>query len=114
MRVHLAARAVDLLVETLGAALFPRQRGDDETRIGFALRPLGFGHDPAPAAPARSRHPHEGLEAARRGAGAPAGCSSKIEFGPDLGGEPFVLGETEEKVHAVGLAPTREVLPREA
>src|SRR4051812_7000000 len=114
MRVHLAARAVDLLVETLGAALFPRQRGDDETRIGFALRPLGFGHDPAPAAPARSRHPHEGLETARRGAGAQAGCGSKIEVGLNLGGEPFVFGETEEKVYAIGLAPSHEVFPREA
>src|SRR5205809_5045665 len=54
---HLAARAVDLLVKVLGAALLACHRGDDETRIGFALRPLGFGDDPAPAAPARSRYP---------------------------------------------------------
>ena len=35
--LHLAAGAVDLLVEMLGLALVAPQRGDDEARIGLAL-----------------------------------------------------------------------------
>ena len=54
------------------------------------------------------------MKVLKRRAGVPAACGSKIEFGLDLGGEPFVFGETEEKVYVIGLAPRHEVLPREA
>ena len=70
--LHVAAGAVDLLVEVLGLALVAPERSDHEARIGFPLRPLGLGDDPAPAAPAPARRPHEALEAALRPAGAPA------------------------------------------
>ena len=44
----------------------------DEARIGLVFCPFGLGHDPAPAAPALARRPHEALEAALRPAGASA------------------------------------------
>ena len=53
--LHLATGAVDLLVEILGLALVSPQRGDDKARVGFPLRPLCLGHDPAPAAPTPAR-----------------------------------------------------------
>ena len=60
--LHLAAGAVDLLVEILGLALVAPQRGDHKAGIGFPLRPLCLGHDAAPAAPAPPRHPHQALK----------------------------------------------------
>ena len=67
--LHLAAGAVDLLVEVRASQLGSAERGDDEARIGLALRPLGLADDAAPAAPALARRPQEVLEAARRLAG---------------------------------------------
>src|SRR6185437_10926443 len=63
---HIAASAVDVLVEVPRRRLGPLQRGDDEARIGLALGPLGLGDDATPAAPAVDRTPLEVLEAARR------------------------------------------------
>ena len=51
--LHLAARAIDLLVEVPGLELLERQRGDHKAWIGFAAGPLGLGDDAALAAPAR-------------------------------------------------------------
>src|SRR6266700_30027 len=112
--LHVAAGAVDFLVKILGLALVASERGDDETRIGFPLRPFGLGDDPAPAAPGPARRPEEGLEAALRPAGAPALGGDKIKLGLDLGDEPLVLRQPEQEIDAVGLAPGHEVLPREA
>ncbi len=49
-KVHLAARAVKLLVQRLRGAL--TQRGDDETRVLLAWNVLGLGDDATPSAPA--------------------------------------------------------------
>jgi hypothetical protein len=51
---HVAAGAVDLLVEIAGLPLGPLERGDDEARIALVLGMLSFGDDPA-AAPTVSR-----------------------------------------------------------
>src|SRR6266699_3595706 len=112
--LHLAAGAVDLLVKILGLALVPPQRGDHEARIGFPLRPLGLGDDPAPAAPGPARRPHEGLEAALRPAAAPALGGDEIKLGRNLGDQPLVARQPEQEVDAVALAPGHQVLPREA
>jgi hypothetical protein len=45
--LHVAAGAVDLLVEVFGLALGTLQRGDNEARIGVAFGKLGLGDDPA-------------------------------------------------------------------
>jgi hypothetical protein len=49
---HLAASAVELLVEVASLVLLAPQRGDDKPRIGFACRPFRLGDDAAFAAPA--------------------------------------------------------------
>src|SRR5208283_3966198 len=64
--LHVAAGAVDVLVEFSRAGLCALERGDDEARIGLVLCPLRLGDDAAPAAPAVERAPLEVLEAARR------------------------------------------------
>ena len=56
---HLAASAVDLFVEVAGAGLGGFERGDDEAGVFLAGGVLGLGDDPAPAAPAVERRPHE-------------------------------------------------------
>ena len=91
---HLTAGAVELLVEILGLALVAPERGDDKARIGFSLRPFGLGHDPAPAAPARARRPHEALEAALRPAGASALGGDEIKLGRNLADEPLVARQS--------------------
>src|SRR6266700_478877 len=98
----------------LGLARLARERGDDETGIGFPLRGLGLGHDPAPAAPGRARHPHEALEAALGLAGAPALRHRTLELALDLGHQPLVARQPEHEVDAVGLAPGHQVIACEA
>jgi hypothetical protein len=44
---HLAAGAVELLVEVAGLVLLARQRGEDKARIGLASGPFRVGDDPA-------------------------------------------------------------------
>src|SRR5271169_5819762 len=63
---HVAAGAVDLLVERLRRGVLTTQRGDDNARVGGARGPLGLGNDAALAAPAVARRPGEFLEPARR------------------------------------------------
>src|SRR6185437_8472065 len=53
--LHVAAGAVELLVEVFGLALSALERGDDEARIGPILGDLGLADDPALAAPAAAR-----------------------------------------------------------
>ena len=90
------------------------ERGNHETGIGFSLCPLGLGHDPALPAPGPARHPCEVLEAPLGPAGTSALGGDHIEFGLDLGDEPLVLGQSEQEVDAMGLAPSHQVLAREA
>src|SRR5690606_22434572 len=57
--LHLAACAVEVLVEAAGRPGLDGERGDDEARVGLALCPLSLGHDPPPTAPALAGGPHE-------------------------------------------------------
>ena len=80
----------------------------------MAPSPLGLGHDPAPAAPALARRPHEALEAALRPAGASALGGDEIKLGRNLADEPLVARQPEQEVNAIGLAPSHQVIPCEA
>ena len=64
--LHVAAGAIEVLVEGPGAPGVSLERGDHEARIGLALRPFRLGHHPAAPAPAVERRPAEVLEPARR------------------------------------------------
>jgi hypothetical protein len=44
--LHVAPREIDLLVEAPRIGLLFAERGDDEARVGFALRPFRLGYDP--------------------------------------------------------------------
>src|SRR6516162_8246633 len=66
---HVAAGAIDLLVEVAGLMLAASQRGDDKTRVGLAAGPLGLADDAARPAPAIQRRPGKVLEAPCRLAG---------------------------------------------
>src|SRR4029077_141578 len=112
--LHVAAGAVDLFIKIAGLALGTRERGDDEARVGLVLCPFRLRHHPAGAAPARPRRPPEVLETPRRLAGTPALRRSLLKLGLDFGDEPIGLRQPEQKVHAVGLAPSHQLLAREA
>src|SRR5215468_6453380 len=60
--LHIAAGTVDCLIKIARFALGTCERGDDEARIGVAVRPLSFGDNPALAAPALACPPLELLE----------------------------------------------------
>jgi hypothetical protein len=91
--LHLAAGAVEILVELPRLDLAPRQRGDDEARISFAAGPFGLGDDVASAAPVVPRDPAEALEAARRSTSAlDRGAFGRSELGLDLGHQAGVRG----------------------
>src|SRR5207249_2265781 len=112
--LHVAAGAVDLLVEVTRLGLVTAERGDDEARIGFALRPFGLADDAATAAPAFARRVLEVLEAACR-----LTSLAALRLGPgqvpfDLPDQPIVARQAEYKVHAIGLAPRHQPLAREA
>jgi hypothetical protein len=112
--LHLAAGAVDLLVERAAIRLGRFQRRDDEARIGFALCPFGFADHPAPARPTVERGVAEVLEAAGRLAGRePFGLRLQKLHG-DLLDQPRVAGEAEHEVDPVLFAPGHQRLAREA
>ena len=106
--LHLAACAVELLVEVAGLVLLARQRGDDKARVGLALGPFGLGDDAAFVAPTVARSPGKVLEATRRLAGFLALLGGLGEFALDLLDQAAVLGQAEQKVDAVGLAPSHQ------
>jgi hypothetical protein len=112
--LHLAASAVDLLVEMPGLALAARERGDHEARVRLALGPFGLGNDTARPAPALPRRPHEALEAALRPAAAAAPRGGAIKLGRNLGKEPRVAPQPEQEIDGMGLAPRHELVAREA
>src|SRR4249919_1661815 len=112
--LHLAACAIDLLVEMPGLARVAPKRGDDEARIGLTLGPLGLCDNPTVAAPASTRPPHEGLEAALRPAGALAPGGRKRELGCNLADQPLIACQSEQEVDAVGLTPGHQLLACEA
>jgi hypothetical protein len=89
---HVAAGAVDLLVEPLGLGVLGAQRGDDKTGIGGTFGPFRLGNDPTLTAPTVARRPLELLEPACRLAGCFAILLGLTQFGGDLGEETVVLG----------------------
>jgi hypothetical protein len=103
-----------VLVELTCARLAALERGDDEARIGFALRPLRLGDDEALPAPAIERTPLEILEAARRAAGLLGRGFRRGKLLFDHGDEAVVAGEPEQVIHAVLLAPRHQRLARKA
>ena len=112
--LHVAAGAVDFLIEISGFALGTRERGYHKARIGFSSSPFGLGHHAPPPAPAAARRPPEVLEAPRRLASTLALRRSPIKLVLDQGDEPVVLGQSEEEVDAIRLAPGHQFLAREA
>ena len=98
---HVAAGAVNVLVESSRAGLTALERGDDEARVGFALRPLRLGDDATAAAPAVERAPVGVLEPVR-GSCALLGCRlGGCQLGLDLGDQTGVAGEPEQVIDAV-------------
>src|SRR4029077_19402991 len=94
--------------------LLARQRGDDKAWVGLALGPFRLGHDPALATPAVARAPGKVLEATGRLAGFLALLGSLGEFALDLFDQAAVLGQAEQKVDAVGLAPSHQPVASKA
>src|SRR5215831_8251594 len=103
--LHIAAGTVDRLIKIARFALGTCERGNDEARIGVAVRPLSFGDNPALAAPALARPPLELLETPCWLAGTLAFLLDGRELTGDLGIKPIVLGQSEDKMHAVRFAP---------
>src|SRR5262249_3612049 len=111
---HVTARAVDFFVKILRLAFGSLQRGDDEARIGLPSGELRLAHDTPLAAPAVERGPSKILEAARRLAGPPALRLRPRHLARDLCNQTRILGQSEEKVHTVRLAPGHQLLSRKA
>ena len=84
------------------------ERGDDKARVGSARGPLGLGYDPALAAPAVARRPLKLLETTRRLAAGFALFLGSNQFTGNLGDQSLVLGQPEQKIDAIGLAPTHQ------
>jgi hypothetical protein len=112
--LHLAAGAVDRLIEMPRANLGPLERGDDKARVGVAARPFGLADHAAVAAPAVQRAPGEVAEAARRLAryGALSGRFGKL--GLDFLDQPLVARQAEQVIHPVRFAPGHQRLTGEA
>jgi hypothetical protein len=107
---HLATCAIDLLVEVAALMLGAGQRGDDKARVGSTTRPLGLADDAARPAPAVQRRPGKVLEAPRRPGGLLAVPARVVQFGGDRLGEAGVLGQAEQEIDAVPLAPAHQLL----
>src|SRR5215469_16939508 len=103
--LHISAGTVHFLIEIARFALDAFERGDNEARIGFAVRPLGFGNNSALAAPALARPPLELLKTPCWLAGTLAFLLDGLELARDLGIEPIVLRQSQDKVYAVRFAP---------
>ena len=87
---HVAAGAVDLLVQALWLGILAAERGDDEARVGRTCRPFGLGNDPTLAAPAVAST----IESVNRRAGWPVvlpSSSAAPSFAGNLGDKPLVL-----------------------
>src|SRR6185436_3256662 len=108
--LHLAAGAVEVLVEGAGVGTLGFERGHDKARIGLALGPLGLADDPPAAAPAVERRPQEVLEAPGRRAARAAlgGGFGKLAF--DLRDQPWVARQAKQVVDAVVLAPGHQAI----
>src|SRR5262249_53341316 len=105
-----AARAVDLLIEMSSLMLGAGQRGDNEARVGLAAGPFGLADDAARPAPAVQRRPGKVLKAPRWPGGLLAVPARGVQFGGDRRGETGILGQAEQEIDAVPLAPPHQLL----
>ena len=112
--LHLAALAVHGLVEEAGRAECGVDIGDDEARVGSAVRELGFPDDATHDRPALARPISKVGEHPRRLAGPLHLALGELRLRRDLGGQPFVAGKPEQKLHAAFLAPAHQVVAAEA
>ncbi len=81
--LHLAAGAIDLLVEKAAVGPGLAERGDDEARVGLALGPFRLADDAPPARPTVERGVAEVLEAAGGLAGrfaSSSACASSTQI----------------------------------
>jgi len=88
-------------------------RGDDEARIGLALRPFGLGHDPAPARPAVERRIAKVLVAASGLAGRGRFRLGLRQLNGDFVDEPRIARQAEHEVDPVVFAPGHQRLAGE-
>ena len=112
--LHLAAGAVDALVEAAGVDLGGTQRGDDEAWVGRATGPFGLADDAPPARPAVEGGPAEVAKAACRPAGAGGLLLRPGEVDGEFLDEARIAGEAEDEVDPVCLAPGHQRLAGEA
>src|SRR3954453_16774454 len=111
---HLAAGAVDPLVQPSGVDLDRGQRGDDEARISLALSPFSLADDAANAAPTVQGGPSEVPEAASRFAGSLRHGPRGAHLSLDLCSQARIARQAENVIHAVGFAPPHQRLATEA
>src|SRR5206468_10321508 len=89
-------------------------RGDNKPRIGFACGPFRLAHDPPFPAPAVAGSPAEILEAAGRLFGSLALLLRGGQFRRDLPDQSAVLGQAEQEIDTVVLAPGHQRLAGKA
>src|ERR1700731_3025913 len=99
--LHLAASAIDLLIEVLAGYFSGVQRRDDKPWIGVATSNLGLADDATPAAPTVQRRPHKVFEATRRLAGGDALRRRGYQLGLDRLLQTLVARQTEQEVDTV-------------
>src|SRR5687768_3544855 len=96
--LHVAAGAIDVLIEPASFGLGRPERSHDEARVRALRQVLGLGDDPAAAAPAVQRGPAELGEAA---GGLAGGCALGGRGGQlvrDRRDQAVVAGEPEDIV----------------
>jgi len=111
---HLAAGAVELLVEILWAPLFGRERGNHEARVLPLVEILGFGHDAARSRPALFRLVLELGEDTGRLAAALMHPLRLMHLGAGDALQALIAGQAEGVIHRIGLAPGHQLLAAEA
>ena len=89
-RIHVPARAVQLLVQILGAGNLAGQAGDHEARVGPLGQPFRLGHHPAHAAPRLAQGLTDALDQA------------------------FVAHQPQDIVHRVAFAPVHYLVVAKA
>ena len=112
--LHLAALAVDGLVEKAGRAKCERDIGDDKARVAPAVRELGLPDDTTLGRPALARPILKVGEHPRRLAGPLRLAHGGFHLRRDLHDQPLVAGHPDHKLHAVFLAPAHQIVPAEA
>src|SRR5690625_4523509 len=111
---HVAARAIEALIEPASRNLAGLQRGDDEARVGLVAQPLRLGDHAPPARPAVQRRPEEVLVAPDRPAAPPGLLLGPLDLAGDLPGQAGVAGQAKEELDLIGLAPGHQLLAGEA